>query len=66
MHQTSNRTLAQFSLCKNNKEYKLQEIVKHYENLKSITDIRSKVQQSNRDLLDIASRKTLQKNGLNQ
>ena len=40
-------TVAQFSLCKNNREYKLQEIVRQYEDLKTLTNVRTKIKDSN-------------------
>lgn len=49
----SNRALAQFSLCKNNREYKLQEIVKQFESLKTMSDSRKQIIASNRDLSDV-------------
>lgn len=57
----SHRTLAKFSLCKNNKEFKLEEIVKNYEDLKTITTVK----QSNRNLLE-ATRSQQSFDGVNQ
>ena len=47
----SNRTLAQFSLCRNNKEYTLREIVKNFDDLQQVTDTQAHIRTSNQTLL---------------
>jgi len=62
----SSRALAQFSLCKNNREFKLEEIVQQFEDLKSITSAKIKVQAMNRDILgNGASRRNINRNAEN-
>ena len=62
----SNRELAQFSLCSNNREYQLKEIVKQYETLKTISNTQprnGKVRAAslNHDLGNIQSNKNSNK-----
>ena len=46
-------------MCSNNREFKLTDIVKQYQDLKTISDSRPKIKNSYRDLLEAPSRKSL-------
>mmetsp|Transcript_24358 Transcript_24358/g.32626 ORF Transcript_24358/g.32626 Transcript_24358/m.32626 type:complete len:117 (-) Transcript_24358:1467-1817(-) len=56
---SSRQVAGQFSFCKNNQEFKLNDIVKQFEELKTLSAPRSKVKGSVRDLLEVQSRQSL-------